>query len=359
MIFIFNTFKSFHTLIMNFIVDLSNEFDVLLTITNKFFRRVMFIYDKSTYTVANWAQLILNKLQNVDWEILEKIISNKNSKFLSKFWRIVFNRLNISMLINIVYHLQTNESFERINQIVEITLRYLIIMFSNEEWKNFLSSLQTQLNNSLNVVIELSLNEMIYDFKIKKLIFVIENSQSLISKNILSQRLKYQREIANVTVFVNAKTKIYYDSRHQSIFFRFDDRVYLRLHQKYQLSNRSNKKMFNQKCELFIVKRRVDRLTYELKLSAHWRIYSIIFVTQLKFYLDDDFYHKFRSNYSNFVKMKENTNDWRFYVIEKILNKKIKKFERIVVIQYMIKWFDWKSKYNEWRFFFFWITAWS
>ena len=52
MIFIFNTFKSFHTLIMNFIVDLSNEFDVLLTITNKFFRRVMFIYDKSTYIIA-------------------------------------------------------------------------------------------------------------------------------------------------------------------------------------------------------------------------------------------------------------------------------------------------------------------
>ena len=176
---------------------------------------------------------------------------------------------------------------------------------------------------------------MIYDFKIKKLIFVVENSQSLISKNIFNQRLKYQRKIANVIVFVNVKTRIYYDFRHQSIFFRLDDRVYLRLHQKYQLSNRSNTKMFNQKCELFIVKRRIDRLTYELKLFAHWRIYSIIFVTQLKFFFDENFYNKFRSNYSNFVKIKKNTNDWRFYVMKKILNKKIKKFKRIVVTQYL------------------------
>ena len=111
--------------------------------------------------------------------------------------------------------------------------------------------------------------------------------------------------------------------------------------------------MFNQKCESFIVKRRVDRLAYELKLFVHWRIYSIISVTQLKFYFDENFYHKFKSNYSNFVKIEKNTNDWRFYVIKKILDKRIKKFERISVIQYMIKWLDWKSEYNEWRFFFY------
>ena len=89
------------------------------------------------------------------------------------------------------------------------------------------------------------------------------------SKDIFNQRLKYQQKTADVTIFVNVKIKIYYDVKHQFIFFRFDDRVYLRLHQNYKFFDNHNRKMFNQRCEFFIVKRRVERLAYELNLSTH------------------------------------------------------------------------------------------
>ena len=92
-----------------------------------------------------------------------------------------------------------------------------------------MSALQAQLNNFFNVVIDLFFNEIIYDFKIKDALIVVDASQ--MSKDIFSQRLKYQQKIADVTTFVNVKIKIYYDVKHQFIFFRSDDRVYLRLHQ--------------------------------------------------------------------------------------------------------------------------------
>ena len=37
--------------------------------------------------------------------------------------------------------------------------------------------------------------------------------------------------------------------------------------------------------------------------------------------------------------------------MKRILNKRIRKFERITIIQYMIKWLDWELEYNEWRFY--------
>ena len=89
------------------------------------------------------------------------------------------------------------------------------------------------------------------------------------SKNIFNQRLKYQQKTADVTAFANVKIKIYYDVKHQFILFRSDDRVYLRLHQNYKLSDNHNRKMFNQRCEFFTVKRRAERLIYELNLSTH------------------------------------------------------------------------------------------
>ena len=140
-------------------------------------------------------------------------------------------------------------------------------MYPKVDWILFLPSLQTQLNNSLNAITELSLNEVIYEFKVRKLMFVIDSQK--LSKVIHERRLEYQREVIDATTFANAKVKMYYDAKHQLILFNFDDRVYLRLHQDYNLSDRSNRKMFNQRCELFIVKRRVDKLAYELNLSSH------------------------------------------------------------------------------------------
>ena len=303
LILIFMSFRSFHTLVINFIMTLFNEWNALFIVTNKYFRRVMLIYDKTIYETIDWVNLLINRLLQTDWKISKIIISNRNLKFLSNFWKIVFKRLRTKLLTNTTYYFQIDESFERINQIVKIALRYLIITYSNVKHIIFLSSLQAQLNNVVNAFIELLFNNVIYDFRVKKFIFVVKFQN--ISKNIFQQRLKYQRETIDVIVFVNAKIKMYYDALHQSIFFRFDDRVYFRLHQKYQLSNCSNKKMFNQRCEFFIVKRRVDRLTYELKLSTHWRVYSMIFITQLNFFFEKNSYNRFKFDYSNVVEMKK------------------------------------------------------
>ena len=73
--------------------------------------------------------------------------------------------------------------------------------------------LQTQLNNFFNIVIELLLNEIIYNFKIKNALIVVVNTSQML-KNIFNQRLKYQQKIVNVIVFVNVKVKIYYDVKH-------------------------------------------------------------------------------------------------------------------------------------------------
>lgn len=60
--------------------------------------------------------------------------------------------------------------------------------------------------------------------------------------------------------------KIRYDVRNKSLLLRFENKVYLRLYKTYSIHDQ-HKKLKNQKCELFIVKRRVERLTYELNIS--------------------------------------------------------------------------------------------
>ena len=71
------------------------------------------------------------------------------------------------------YHFQIDDLSEWSNQIVEVTLRFLITENSNIDWIEILSTLQLRLNNSLNVVTELTLNEIIYDFKVREVMTTV------------------------------------------------------------------------------------------------------------------------------------------------------------------------------------------
>ena len=122
------------------------------------------------------------------------------------------------------------------------------------------------LNNVFNVIIDLSINEIIYDFKIRDALFNFFTT--LIEIDLSIKRLKYRQKTIDATVFVNVKIKIYYDVRHISLLFKTKNYVYFRLYHKYQLSNRLNKFFFQQRCEFFLIKRKIKRLIYKLKLSS-------------------------------------------------------------------------------------------
>jgi CYTH domain-containing protein len=80
-------------------------------------------------------------------------------------------------------------------------------------------------------------------------------------------RIRNRQKTANAVFYVNIKVKIIHDKKHKSLFLNSENRAFLRLHKEYNLLDIINKKLFQQKCDFFTMKRRIDRLTYELDLS--------------------------------------------------------------------------------------------
>lgn len=74
------------------------------------------------------------------------------------------------------------------------------------------------------------------------------------------------KKIVDVTIFVNAKTKIHCDKKHQSLLLQSRNKAYIQFHHDYKLSNMLNKKLKNQRIDSFLIKQRIDQLTYELNL---------------------------------------------------------------------------------------------
>ena len=339
---------------MNFILTISekNDFDTLLTIICKYSKRITIILEKVTYNAKNWANCTLNKLLTADWRLSTAIISNRDFKFIFEFWQQFFSMLDTKILTTTAYHSQTNEQFERSNQIVKIAIRFLYANDSDVDVIVALSSIQSRLNNSLNASTELCFNEIIYEFKIRNCLSSLNNTSDtdISSKALSEMRLLYRKKTADAISFANASMKIYYDARHVPLLLKPGDKTYLRLHKRYSLSNNHSKKLSTQKCDPFIIKRRVERLAYELKLSSTWRVHSVISMTQLESVIkSSDPYNRLRSNYFDSVHVEDDTENNKFYEVEKILSKRIKKFERTNVTQYLIRWLKYDSKYDEWK----------
>ena len=350
LMFITFSSRSFYIIIIDFILIMFDEMNTVMSTTCKHSRRISLIFDKKTYEAKKWINALLDRLLIVDWKIFETIVFDRNSKFMFDLWQIFFIRLNTRLLIAVTYHSQTNEVSKRTNQTIEIVIRYFVIEFFEIDYILILSIIQTQWNNSLNVVTNLFFNEIIYDFKVRNALFSIIETNIVNTLNLSAQRMKYQREIVDAIDFVAAKIKVYYDARHTSILLRSDEKIYLQLNKDYKLFDKLNSKLSQQRCESFKILERVERLAYRLKLSSTWRIHSIVSIAQLESTsVEVDSYERSRFHYFDFIEIEDDTNQYKSYEIEKLIDKRIKRYNKTLMTQYLVRWIDYESKFDEWR----------
>ena len=115
---IFTSIIFFHTITMNFILILSfseEDFDIAFSIIDKFIKRMIVVSDKKIWSVDQWDEILLKRLNIIDWDFLKVIISNRNRKFLFELWTTIFKKLNVKLFYFTVYHFQTNDQSKRTN----------------------------------------------------------------------------------------------------------------------------------------------------------------------------------------------------------------------------------------------------
>lgn len=161
-------------------------------------------------------------------------------------------------------------------------------------------------------------------------------------------RLKYKFEIAKTISYVNTQMKIRHDAKHVFLLLKFEKKTFLKFYKEYKNFTQKNRKLFNQKCESFLIKKKVEKLSYELNLFATWKIYSIVFVAQLEFAIFvKNSYNKSKFDHSDSIQIKKDIETEKSYKIEKVIGKKIKKYEKTNRTQYRIQWKKYESEYNE------------
>lgn len=147
----------------------------------------------------------------MNWNLFKQIISDRNKKFMNKFWFVLFTKLKIRLFYSTVYHLQIDKLSEKTNQFAEIALKYhFFTLFNFTEWSNVLSIIQKGFNNSISFV-EKTSNEIVYDFTFVNLSNIISSLKNKISAKWICQK------ISNAIAFFHFIVKHHYDRKHKFI----------------------------------------------------------------------------------------------------------------------------------------------
>ena len=161
-----------------------------------------------------------------------------------------------------------------------------------------------------------------------------------------------RNEIIDVITFAQMHVKYYYDKNHISIFMKTNDWAFFQLHKNYKILIivRLDKKYAQQYIDSFQIIERIEKFVYRLILSTNWRIYFVFIIVQLKFCssFDDDFYRRFKSAKSNSIFVENDTNQIKFWKLNRFVNKQKSHRE----IEYFVQWKDWNSQHDVWNFFF-------
>jgi len=91
----------------------------------------------------------------------KKIVSNRNAKFTSKFWKELFVGLGTELALRTTYHPQTDGKTERVNRILEDMLK-MYLMHQQRKWEEYLPLVEFTYRNRYQESLKMSPFEALY-----------------------------------------------------------------------------------------------------------------------------------------------------------------------------------------------------
>jgi IS30 family transposase len=134
--------------------------DSIWVIVDRLTKVAHFIPVKMTYSGANPVELYMSRIMCLHG-VSKKIMSDRGSKFTSKFWEKLHESMDTKLNFSSAYHPQTDGQTERTNQILEDMLRACALKYE-KSWDKSLPYAEFSYNNSYQASIMMDPYEALY-----------------------------------------------------------------------------------------------------------------------------------------------------------------------------------------------------
>src|ERR1700727_85847 len=253
----------------------SKGYDAIFIIVDRYLKRVMFIPTNMTISSEGFARLFRDNWFKL-FGLPQSNTSDRDSRFLSSFVTDLYRVLGIKRTPSTAYHPQTDGQTERVNQEIEIYLRFYI-NHRQDDWAEWLSVGEFAYNDHVHSSTNHSPNFLTFRFHPWKgvpMTNVDVHNQS--GFEFATTMLAARKDATDALIIANDTMKKYHDRKKgASWHFQEGDSVWLEGFNI--LTNRPTNKL-EQKCYgPFTIVTKIGPSTYKLVLPASWSCLHPVF----------------------------------------------------------------------------------
>ena len=217
---------------------------------------------------------------------------------------------------------------------MKTTLRCFLVDKYEKNWEELLSQVEYAFNIVENIFIAIISFELLYEIKSREsLVDLISIKLDSIAIDFINQRQTLRNEIYDAIQLAQTRMIIIYDNKHRTS--NLHDSIFLKMIKMSEIDYHIFDSSFLsiKKIDSFKIKKKINDLTYQLKLFEIMCIHDVISIVHFE-QVHLDFFDRAISS-SSIIEHQEE----RLYVIQKIL----KREKRDDEFEYKIKWKDYSK----------------
>lgn len=278
--------RPWSSLSMDFIDQLpeSKGFDSILVVVDRLTKMAIFI---PTYTTINSEQLAVLFIHHVFSKhgLPIDIVSDRGSKFTSKFWRALNTALGIKQKLSTAFHPQTDGQTERVNQVVETYLR-LYINYGQNNWSQYLPLAEFAYNNATHSSTTMSpfFANKGYNPTIDISLTGVTEKSHRVAIGDLHKLIEHARSQIKIALATNEKYTN--PKRKEPPIYKIGDKAWLST--EHLSTTRPTKKFSERRLRPFEIVQVISKLAIKLKLPSYLNnIHPVFHVSLLEPYKND------------------------------------------------------------------------
>ena len=264
-----------------------NGYDSIVVFVDKLSKMVHYAPTTTTVDAVELAKVFISNVVRLHG-IPESIVSDRDTRFTSKFWKSLWSQLGTKLHMSTSFHPQTDGQTERTNRTLEEGLR-AFVSINHDDWDEFLPLLEFAVNNAKSTSSGHSPFYLNYGEHPKLPIDTIVPNSNVEEVQSLLDKLKLKLE--------TAKTELVKSREHQSrsannkrrdFVFKVGEKVWLSTKYLNFVSQGPTNKLNPKYIGPFEVIERVGEVAYKLKLSHELvknNIHPVFHISLLKPYI--------------------------------------------------------------------------
>lgn len=319
------------------------QHDAIMVVVDKLTKAAHLIPIKTTHKAANIADIYMKEVARLHG-VPKAIVSDRDPKFASNFWKGLFKGFGTNLNMSTAYHPQTDGQTERVNQVIEDMLR-MYVMDQPSKWEDYLHLVEFAYNNGHHASLKMSPFEALYGIKCNTPISWDNPADRVIVgpeliKNMEEQMVRINKNLKEA----QDRQKSYADRGRIDRQFKVGEHAYLKVKPRKSSLNLGNcSKLAAIYCGPFEILARIGPVAYELYLPACIKVHNVFHVSLFK----------------NYVPYANNLIDWNLIQVEpegympvqpvSILDRKVRWLRNREVRQVKVQWTHYSPEEATWE----------